>query len=102
MKKRKLWFKIVAIILAVLLLGSLALTIVTSLVSTVHASEELDDLQEQQEANREERAALEAQRNELESQKAANKKPSWFRKDKPGQRTKEHISDIANTRARNK
>ena len=46
--------------------------------------------------------AKQAQRNELESQKAANKKPSWFRKDKPGQRTKEHISDIANTRARNK
>ena len=71
MKKRKLWFKIVAIILAVLLLGSLALTIVTSLVSTVHASEELDDLQEQQEANREERAELEAQRNELAGQKSA-------------------------------
>ncbi len=71
MKKRKLWFKIVAIILAVLLLGSLALTIVTSLVSTVHASEELDDLQEQQEANREEQAALEAQRNELAGQKSA-------------------------------
>ena len=45
-KKRKLWFKIVAIILAVLLLGSLGLTILTSLISTARASEELDELQE--------------------------------------------------------
>ncbi len=70
MKKRKLWFKIVAIILAALLLGSLALTIVSSLVS-VHASEELDELQEQQQTNKEEREALESQRNELAGEKSA-------------------------------
>ena len=38
MKKRKLWFKIIAIILAILLLGSLGLTIISSLISTVRAS----------------------------------------------------------------
>ncbi len=70
MKKRKLWFKIVAIILAALLLGSLALTIISSLVS-VHASEELDELQEQQQTNKEEREALESQRNELAGEKSA-------------------------------
>ena len=71
MKKRKLWFKIVAIILALLLLGSLGLTIVSSLISSVHASEELDELQEQQQANKEERESLEAQRNDLAAQKSA-------------------------------
>ena len=71
MKKRKLWFKIVAIILAILLLGSLGLTIISSLISSVHASEELDELQEQQQANKEERESLEAQRNDLASQKSA-------------------------------
>ena len=71
MKKRKLWFKIVAIILAVLLLGSLGLTILTSLISNVRASQELDELQEQQEANKEEREALESQRNDLAAQKTA-------------------------------
>ena len=71
MKKRKLWFKIVAIILALLLLGSLGLTIISSLISSVHASEELDELQEQQQANKEERETLEAQRNDLAAQKSA-------------------------------
>ncbi len=70
MKNRKLWVKIVAIILAVILLGSLGLTIITSLVSTARASEELDELQEQQQANKEEREALEAQRSELAGEKA--------------------------------
>ena len=68
MKKRKLWFKIIAIILALLMLGTLGLTIISSLAG---ASEELDELQEQQEANREEREALESQRNELASEKSA-------------------------------
>jgi murein DD-endopeptidase MepM/ murein hydrolase activator NlpD len=71
MKKRKLWFKIVAVILAILLLGSLGLTIITSLISSVHASEELDELQEQQQTNKEEREALESQRNDLAAQKSA-------------------------------
>ncbi len=71
MKKRKLWFKIVAIILAILLLGSLGLTIISSLISSVGASQELDELQEQQETNREERAQLESQRNDLAAQKSA-------------------------------
>ena len=71
MKKRKLWFKIIAIILAILLLGSLGLTIISSLISTVHASEELDELQEQQQANKEEREALESERNDLAAQKYA-------------------------------
>ena len=71
MKKRKLWFKIIAIILAILLLGSLGLTIISSLISTVRASEELDELQEQQQANKEEREALESERNDLAAQKYA-------------------------------
>ena len=71
MKNRKLWFKIIAIILAILLLGSLGLTIISSLISTVHASEELDELQEQQQANKEEREALESERNDLAAQKYA-------------------------------
>lgn len=71
MNKRKLWFKIVAIILALLFLGSLGLTIITSLISSVRASEELDELQEQQQANKEERESLEAQRNDLAAQKSA-------------------------------
>ena len=68
MKKRKLWFKIVAIILAVLMLGTLGLTIIASLAG---ASDELDELQEQQEANKREREALESQRNELAGEKSA-------------------------------
>ena len=71
MKNRKLWFKIIAIILAILLLCSLGLTIISSLISTVHASEELDELQEQQQANKEEREALESERNDLAAQKYA-------------------------------
>ena len=71
MKKRKLWFKIVAIILAVLLLGSLGLTILTSLISNARASQELDELQEQQETNKAEREALESERNDLAEQKTA-------------------------------
>ena len=71
MKKRKLWFKIVAIILAVLLLGSLGLTILTSLISNARASQELDELQEQQETNKAEREALESERNDLAAQKTA-------------------------------
>ena len=71
MKKRKLWFKIIAIILAILFLGSLGLTIISSLISSVHASKELDELQEQQQTNKEEREALESQRNDLASQKSA-------------------------------
>ena len=71
MKKRKLWFKIIAVVLAVLLLGSLGLTIISSLISSVRASEELDELQEQQQANKAERESLEAQRNDLAAQKSA-------------------------------
>ena len=71
MKKRKLWFKIIAVVLALLLLGSLGLTIISSLISSVHASEELDELQEQQQANKAERESLEAQRNDLAAQKSA-------------------------------
>ena len=71
MKKRKLWFKIVAVILAILLLGGLGLTIISGLISSARASEELDDLHDQQQANQEEREALEEQRNELAGQKSA-------------------------------
>ncbi len=46
--------------------------------------------------------AKQEQRNELEAKKNANKKPSRFRKEKPGQRSKQSISDIANQRAKNK
>ena len=71
MKKQKLFIKIVAIVLAVLLLGGLGLTIISGLISSARASEELDDLHDQQQANQEEREALEEQRNELAGQKSA-------------------------------
>ena len=71
MKKRKIWFKIIAVFLAILLLGGLGLSIISSLISSVHASQELDELQEQQQANKEEREELESQRNDLASQKSA-------------------------------
>ena len=71
MKKRKIWFKIIAVFLAILLLGGLGLSIISSLISSVHASQELDELQEQQQANKEEQEALESQRNDLASQKSA-------------------------------
>ncbi len=71
MKKQKLFIKIVAIVLAVLLLGGLGLTIISSLISTARASEELDELQQQQQANKEEREELESRRSDLANQKAA-------------------------------
>ena len=71
MKKRKLWFKIVAIILALLMLGTVGISVIASLLSSVHASQELEELTAQQKANKEERDALEAQRSELAGEKAA-------------------------------
>ena len=71
MKKRKLWFKIVAIILALLMLGTVGISVIASLISSVHASQELEELTAQQKANKEERDALEAQRSELAGEKAA-------------------------------
>lgn len=70
MNKRRLWFKIVAVLLALLLLGSLGISIIASLVTSARASEELDSLAEQQEANRQERAELEAARAELAGEKS--------------------------------
>ena len=71
MKKRKLWFKIVAIILALLMLGTVGISVIASLISSVHASQELEELTAQQKANKEERDALEAQRSELAGENAA-------------------------------
>ncbi len=71
MKKRKLWFKIVAIILALLMLGTVGISVIASLISSVHASQELEELTAQQKANKEERDALEAQRSELAGEKAS-------------------------------
>lgn len=69
MKKRKLWFKIMAVLLAVLLLGSLGFTILASLISSARASDELDSLSAQQAENQREREALESQQAELARQK---------------------------------
>ncbi len=71
MKKRKLFIKIIAIILAILMLGAVGLTIITSLISSAGASSELDELENQKTANREERAALEEERAALAGEKAA-------------------------------
>jgi len=71
MKNKKVWFKIIAVVLAVLMLGTLGLTVITSLISSARASAELDELQEEQENNKEEREALEAERSELAGEKYA-------------------------------
>ena len=71
MKKRKLWFKIVAILLALLMLGTVGISVIASLISTARASQELDELTAQQEANREERNSLQAQQQELAGEKAS-------------------------------
>ncbi len=71
MKKRKLWIKIVAIVLAVLMLGTVGLTIISSLISNARASGELDQLEDQKNANRAEREALEEEKAALAGEKAA-------------------------------
>ncbi len=69
MKRRKLFRKILCIILAILMLGSLCIGIITSLITSARASQELDELEAQQEANREEREELEAQQEEIIAQR---------------------------------
>ena len=67
--KRKLWFKIVAILMAVLLLGTLMLTIFAALFSAGAVSAEMEALEEQQEENKRQQEALQEQQNELANQK---------------------------------
>ena len=69
--KRKRIIKIVAIIMAVLLLASLGFTIIATLISSVGASNELDELNERKKKNQEERDALETERSQLANEKAS-------------------------------
>lgn len=69
MKKRRFWFKLVAIILAVLILGSLGLTIISTLISSVRA-DNLEELEKRKEESQREREALEQQQQELKDAKA--------------------------------
>jgi len=71
MKKRKLWFKIIAVLLALLMLGTVGISVIASLISNARASQELDELNAQQEANREERNSLQAQQQALAGEKAS-------------------------------
>ncbi|MBR4655860.1 MAG: peptidoglycan DD-metalloendopeptidase family protein [Oscillospiraceae bacterium] len=71
MKKRKFWIKIVAIVLAILMLGTVGLTIISSLISNARASGELDQLEDQKNANRAEREALEEEKAALAGEKAS-------------------------------
>ena len=69
--KRKRIIKIVAIIMAVLLLASLGFTIIATLIGTAGASNELDELNERQKQNKEDRQALQEERAELAREKAS-------------------------------
>ena len=69
MKKRKFWFKLIAVLLAILMLGSLGLTIISSLISTVRA-ESRQELETRKEENQREREALEQEQQELKDAKA--------------------------------
>ncbi len=71
MKKRKLWIKIIAVLLALLMLGTVGISVIASLISNARASQELDELNAQQEANREERNSLQSQQQELAGEKAS-------------------------------
>ncbi len=68
--KRKTFTKVMAIILAILLLGSLVFSVLSYLVAGVGASE-LDELNEEQEQVQQRREELEQQRRELSAQRAA-------------------------------
>lgn len=70
MKKRRFWVKLLAILLAILMLGSVGLTILTSLISTARADTR-QELEARQEENQREREALEAEQQELKEAKAA-------------------------------
>ena len=69
--KRKRIVKLIAIIMALLLLASLGFTIIATLISSAGASNELDELNEKQKQNKEERQALEEEKSSLASEKAA-------------------------------
>lgn len=69
MKKRRFWVKLIAIILAILMLGSVGLTIISSLISSVRADSR-QELETRKEENQREREALEQQQQELKDAKA--------------------------------
>lgn len=69
MKKRKFWVKLIAVILAVLMLGSVGLTILTSLISSVRADNR-QELEARKEENAREREALEEEQQALKDAKA--------------------------------
>jgi len=70
MKRRKRIVRIVCVILAVLLLGSLVFGVLSSVMSA-RASEELDELNTEQEQNKEERRQLEAERSAIAGEKSS-------------------------------
>ena len=70
MKKRKFFVKLVAILMAILLLGSLATTIIATLISSARAAESIEELEAQQAENQREREELASQQNELKEAKA--------------------------------
>lgn len=69
MKKRKLWFKIVAIFLAILLLGSLMVSIFATILNAGAASTEREELEQQQEENERRQEELQGQQNQLANEK---------------------------------
>lgn len=69
--KRKTFTKVMAIVLAILLLGSLVLSVLGYLMTGASASSELDELTQEQEQVQQRREELEQQQRELNSQRAA-------------------------------
>ena len=69
-KKTKLWLRIVALVLAVLLLGSILYATLASVIQPANASE-LDELNEQQEEIEREKRELQAQQQTLAAERAS-------------------------------
>ena len=69
--KRKTFAKVMAIILAILLLGSLLFSVLGYLMTGASASSELDELAQEQEQLQQRRDELEAKQRELNAQRAA-------------------------------
>lgn len=70
-KKNKTWLRILALVLAVLLLGSTVYMIVDSLLQPAGASSSLDELNKRQEEIEEEKRELKAKQQELAAQRAS-------------------------------
>lgn len=68
-KKNKLIVRIIAVILAILFLGSVLFTVLSSLLMSARASDEMDQLEAQQEENELKRQHLEEERRQLNAER---------------------------------